>query len=193
LRGFVAENRDGLGVTFDRLSSITTALNDSRDDIRQALHVAPNVFQNFLNIYQPAQGALSGVLALNNFADTVSFICSAVQAASRRGYEDSSKLCVQYLAPIVKNRAYNFLPLGINPFVGAQARPDEITYSEDWLRPDGPPPPAAAPPAAPDAAGLLPAEAPLPQATATDPSQGLPGLMVPGAVANEPRPSGGTP
>jgi len=191
LRGFVAENREGLGVTFDRLGSITTALNDSRRDIKQALHVAPSVFQNFVNIYQPAQGALSGVLALNNFADTVQFMCSAIQAASRRGYEESSKLCVQYLAPIVKNRQYNFLPFGINPFVGAQARPDEITYSEDWLRPDYIPPPAAQPAA--DATGPLPAEAPLPQATATDPGQGLPGLMVPSEQANEPMPSTGTP
>jgi phospholipid/cholesterol/gamma-HCH transport system substrate-binding protein len=157
------------------------------------------VFQNFLNIYQPAQGALSGVLALNNFADTVQFICSAIQSASRKGNEYSSKLCMQYLAPIVKNRQYNFLPLGINPFVGAQARPDEVTYSEDWLRPDYVPPPAAAPPAAPAAAGplpagaSLPAEAPIPQITPNDPNQGLRGLMVPGVAANEPTPSGGTP
>ena len=32
-------------------------------------------------------------------------------------------------------------------FVGAAARPNELTYSEDWLRPDYiPPPPAEAPP-----------------------------------------------
>lgn len=196
LRGFVAENREGLGVTFDRLGSITTALNESRDVIKQLGHVAPSVFQNFVNIYQPAQGGLTGILALNNFADTVSFICSAIEAASRRGADYSSKLCVQYMAPIVKNRTYNFLPLGVNPFVGAQARPDEVTYSEDWLNPNLPPPPQQNP--GPDtAAGPLPAEAPLPpaapppQTTATDPSQGLPGLMMPGGQASEP--SGGTP
>ena len=52
------------------------------------------------------------------------------------GAEQSSKLCVQYLAPIIKNRQYNYPPLGINPFVGSPARPNEITYSEDWLQPD---------------------------------------------------------
>lgn len=41
LRGFVAENRDGLGVTFDRLASITAALNDSRQDVKQVLHITP--------------------------------------------------------------------------------------------------------------------------------------------------------
>lgn len=192
LRGFVAENRDGIGVTFDRLSSITTALNQSRNDIMQVAHVAPSVFQNFMNIYQPAQGGLTGILALNNFADTVSFICGAVEAASRRGADASSKLCEQYLAPIVKNRAYNFLPIGVNPFVGSQARPNEVTYSEDWLNPNLPPPPDAQQNPAPEAAapppadGLLPAEAPAP----TDPGLGLQGLMVPGGGANEP--AGGT-
>ena len=29
-------------------------VTESLDDIKQALHVGPNVFQNVLNIYQPA-------------------------------------------------------------------------------------------------------------------------------------------
>jgi phospholipid/cholesterol/gamma-HCH transport system substrate-binding protein len=180
LRSFVAENREGLGVTFDRFNSVTTALNDSRGDVKQVLHIGPTVFQNFMNIYQPAQSAVTGILAPVNFANTVQFICSAIQAASRENWEQSSKLCVQYLAPIIKNRQYNFPPLGFNPFVGASARPNEITYSEDRLNPHlpPPPPPAAAPPPI-DPTALLPAEAPLSATTPTDPSQGLPGLMVP--------------
>ncbi len=92
---------------------------------------------------------------------------------------------MQYLAPIVKNRQFNFPPIGENLFVGAQARPNEVTYSEPWMRPDfvppaaDPPPPAAAPPDLP-----LPAEAPSTDTpgtptVATDPAAGLPGLMVP--------------
>ena len=171
LRGFVAENREGLGVTFDHLNAITTALNDNRGDIKQVLHITPTVFQNFTNIYQPAQSAISGILAPVNFADTVQFICGAIQAASRKGFEQSSKLCVQYLAPIIKNRQYNYPPIGGNPFVGAAARPNELTYSEDWLRPDAAPPPVA------PAESPLPAEAPI--VTSTDPAQGLAGLMLP--------------
>ncbi|WP_083211117.1 MCE family protein [Mycolicibacterium porcinum] len=174
LRGFVAENRDGLGVTFDHLNAITTALNDSRADIKQVLHIAPTVFQNFMNIYQPAQSAVTGILAPVNFANTVQFICSAIQAASRKDFEQSAKLCVQYLAPIIKNRQYNFPPLGINPFVGASARPNEITYSEDRLNPHLPPP--AAPPAA-----EVP-QASVPGPIQTDPALGLPGLMLPGGT-----------
>ncbi|MDX1870936.1 MCE family protein [Mycolicibacterium sp. 120266] len=177
LRGFVAGNREALGTTFDHFNQITAALNDSRTDIKQVLHIAPTVLQNFVNIYQPAQSAITGILAPVNFADTVQFLCSAVQAASRLNFEQSSKLCVQYLAPIVKNRQMNFFPIGGNPFVGTMARPNEITYSEDRLRPPGDPllPPPPAPPT--DPMQVLAAEAP-PVAT-PDPASELPGLMVP--------------
>jgi phospholipid/cholesterol/gamma-HCH transport system substrate-binding protein len=182
VQAFVAENRDTLGVTSEKLASVTTALNQSLDDIKQTLHITPTVFQNFINIYQPAQGTLSGALVVNNFANPISFLCGAVQAASRLGAEQSAKLCAQYLAPIIKNRQYNFPPLGENLFVGAAARPNEVTYSEEWMRPNYvPPPPAAAASAtgAPSDQPALPAEAPAPQATSTNPADGLTGLMVP--------------
>jgi phospholipid/cholesterol/gamma-HCH transport system substrate-binding protein len=181
LRGFLADNREGIGVTVDRLNAITTALNDSRGDVKQVLHITPTVFQNFMNIYQPAQSAVTGIFAPVNFANTVQFICSAIQSASREGYEQSSKLCVQYLAPIIKNRQYNYFPIGGNPFVGASARPNEITYSEDRLNPHLPPadPAAGLPPEAP-----LAAEA----GTPTDPNNGLAGMMLPAEA-----PPGGTP
>jgi phospholipid/cholesterol/gamma-HCH transport system substrate-binding protein len=173
---FIAENREALGTTTDRLSSISKAVVDSLDDIKQTLHIAPTAFQNFINIYQPAQSALSGELAITNFANPITFLCGAIQAASRLGNEQSAKLCVQYLAPIIKNRQYNFPPLGENFLVGASARPNEVTYSEDWMRPDYVPPqdnaPAQAPP--PAEAGPLAAESPV----ATDPAKGLPGMMV---------------
>jgi phospholipid/cholesterol/gamma-HCH transport system substrate-binding protein len=188
-RNFVADNQESLGTTSDKLASVTQAVNDSLGDVKQLLHVAPTAFQNFLNIYQPAQATLSGALAFNNFANPIQFLCSAVEAASRRGAKESAKLCVQYLAPIFKNRQYNFPPLGENLFVGASARPNELTYSEDWLRPDyvPPPPPASdpvnpTPPAnAPPAAGSSPlaAEAPGAQPVPTDPAAGLRGMMTP--------------
>jgi phospholipid/cholesterol/gamma-HCH transport system substrate-binding protein len=169
LRGFIADNRDGLGTAVDHLSAITGALNDSRADIKQVLHIGPTVFQNFTNIYDPAQSAITGILAPVNFADTVQFLCGAIQSASRENFAQSAKLCTQYLAPIIKNRQYNFPPVGGNPFVGATARPNEVTYSEARLRPDAGP--------QPDGSAPLPAEAPA--STPTDPSKGLAGLMVP--------------
>lgn len=163
---FVAENREPIGIASDRLASISVAVAESLDDLKQTLHLAPTVAANFNNIYEPANGSLTGALQVNNFANPISFLCGAIQAASRLGAEQASKLCVQYLAPIVKNRQYNFPPLGENLFVGAQARPNEVTYSEEWLRPDYVPP----------AADPEPAPAP---AVNTDPAAGLAGLMAP--------------
>ncbi|MGE2735418.1 MCE family protein [Mycolicibacterium vaccae] len=168
VHGFVADNKDTLDITADRMASLSTALEDSSADIKQLLHVAPSTLQNYANIYQPAQSSLSGVVAVNNFANPITFLCGAIQAASRLGAEQSAKLCAQYLAPIVKNRQYNFPPLGMNPFVGTQARPNEVTYSEDWMRPDHRPQPVAAAPPAPA------------EAAPVDPAAGLAGLMVPG-------------
>jgi phospholipid/cholesterol/gamma-HCH transport system substrate-binding protein len=198
VQSFVAENREPLGTAVDKLSSVSNALVESLPDIKQTLHVAPNAFQNFANIYEPAASALTGALSANNFANTVQFICSAVQSASRMNAQQSAKLCVQYLAPIIKNRQFNFLPIGGNPIAGPQARPNEVTFSEDWLRPlteagrvrdfyegplpaNQPPPPPDAPPAgAPDPGLPLAAEAPVPTAsTPTDPADGLTGIMVP--------------
>jgi phospholipid/cholesterol/gamma-HCH transport system substrate-binding protein len=200
---FVADNRETLGTTSDKLASVTKALNDSLDDIKQTLHVAPTAFQNFVNIYDPAHGALTGALVVNNFANPITFLCGAIQAASRLNNEQSAKLCVQYLAPIIKNRQYNFPPLGENLFVGATARPNEITYTEDWMRPDhipaqtpavgNPPPPnaplpAETPPPLPPPAEGAPrstgdpspsAAAAGPAPAATNPTGGLRGLMVP--------------
>jgi phospholipid/cholesterol/gamma-HCH transport system substrate-binding protein len=174
VRTFVADNRESLGSTADKLASVSTALTASLDDIKQTLHIVPNELQNLMNIYQPAQATLGGALAFNNFADPITFLCGAIQAASRMGAEQSAKLCVQYLAPIVKNRQYNFPPLGENTIVGAVARPNEVTYSEDWMRPDYIPPPSAN-----SAAGQ--GDSPLAaEAQQTDPADGLTGMMMPG-------------
>jgi phospholipid/cholesterol/gamma-HCH transport system substrate-binding protein len=171
---FVADNRETLGTTFDKLAPVSQAVVDSIDDLKQLLHLLPGTLQGLSNIYQPAQAGLSTAPVVNNLANPIEFLCGAVQAASRLGAEQSSKLCAQYLAPIVKNRQINFPPLGMNLLVGAQARPNEITYSEDWMRPDYVPPQ----PARPAEGSPLAAEAP-PAASATDPAAGLPGLMVP--------------
>jgi phospholipid/cholesterol/gamma-HCH transport system substrate-binding protein len=173
VRGFVADNRETLGSTSDKLASLTTAVVQSLDDLKQTLHIAPTTVQNFINLYQPATGAVAGEMAVNNFANPITFICGAIQAASRLNADQSSKLCVQYLAPIVKNRQINFPPLGINPIVGAMARPNELTYSQDWMRPDYVPPnqtPATAP---------APSAGPAPDAQPTDPANGLQGMMIP--------------
>jgi phospholipid/cholesterol/gamma-HCH transport system substrate-binding protein len=194
VQSFVADNREALGTASDKLASISKAVVESLDDIKQTLHIGPATLQNFNNIYEPSNGALTGALAGSNMSNPIAFLCGAIQAASRLGGEQAAKLCVQYLAPIVKNRQYNFPPLGEDFFVGAQARPNEVTYSEDRMRPDfappaanapppaqppAPGPPPAAPPGAPPPADAPPAGTPATATVATDPAAGLSGLMVP--------------
>ncbi|PQD99720.1 Mce family protein Mce3D [Mycolicibacterium parafortuitum] len=157
---FIAENKESIGTATAQLASVTTAVNESIDDVEQALHLFPNTLQNFVNIYQPTQQGITGALTMQNFANPISFLCGGIQAASRLNSEQAAKLCVQYLAPIVKNRQWNFPPLGANYVVGESARPNELTYSEDRLRPDF---------------------RPTPPAEQTDPAAGLPGMMIPGA------------
>ncbi|HKP43027.1 MCE family protein [Mycobacterium sp.] len=181
---FVATNRETLGTTSDKLASVSTAVVESLDDIKQTLHLFPNTIQNFINVYHPAQAAASGVAVLNSFTSPITFLCGAIQAASRLNAEQSAKLCAQYLAPIVKNRQYNFPPLGFNPIVGATARPNELTYSEDWLRPDYVPP-QPAPSAPPPSTALPPDGAPLAaEAHQTNPADGLQGMMIPSGAGS---------
>ena len=174
VQSFADDNREAVGTAADKLAGISGALVGSLDDLKQTLHIAPTTVANFYNIFEPANGSLTGALAVNNFADPISFLCGAIQAASRLNAEQSSKLCVQYLAPIVKNRQFNFPPIGENLLVGAQARPNEVTYSEDWMRPDFVPPVPEAPLAA-----EAQTDEQLHGAASTDPTAGLSGLMVP--------------
>lgn len=173
---FIADNREAAGTATDKLASITGAVQESLGDVEQALHLFPTTLQNFVNIYQPAQQGITGALTLQNFANPISFLCGGIQAAARLNSEQSAKLCVQYLAPIIKNRQFNFPPLGANYVVGTALRPNEITYSEDWLRPDHVPAPAPVPVETPAAGTPLAAEA---VPSATDPAAGLPGMMTP--------------
>jgi len=63
------------------------------------------------------------------------FICSAIQAGSRLGYQESAELCAQYLAPILDAIKFNYLPFGLNQIGTAMTLPKQIAYSEDRLRP----------------------------------------------------------
>ncbi|ORW32754.1 mammalian cell entry protein [Mycobacterium paraense] len=194
VHGFITENKGVIGEASQQLSELSKTLVESLDDIKQTLHITPNTFSNFSNTYRPATGESQGVLAMNNFSNPISFLCGAIQAASRLRAEQAAKLCVQYLAPILKNRQYNFPPVGgaLEPFffplAGAMARPNEITFSEDSLRPDRIPPAAptpAAPP--PDASSTGPTQGPAAEPNppppegrvSLDPSTGLAGMMAP--------------
>ena len=134
---FVSQNGDVLAHNINNLADVTTAIvqPDPRDGLETALHVLPHFGSGVLNIYEPAHGGLTGVPAIINFANPMQFICSAIQAGSRLGYQESAELCAQYLAPVLDAIKFNFLPFGLTPFTTADALPKHIMYSEERLRP----------------------------------------------------------
>ncbi|WP_330256095.1 MCE family protein [Nocardia sp. NBC_00565] len=153
LEQFVTDNRDGATKSVEDLAAVTKALNDVRPNIEQLLHVAPTAIQNFYNIYNPAQGSFTGALAVTQFRNPVQFICGAIQSASQLGAAEAAKLCVSQLAPVLRLLTMNYPPAGINPVSGLSTRPEQIDYSEQWLRGAAPAPTATQPV---DAAAGLP-------------------------------------
>jgi len=136
-RQFISTNGEVLTHDVNNLSDVTTAIMQPtpRDGLETALHILPNMAANVLAIYEPAHGSLSGVAAFTNFANPMQFICSAIQAGSRLGYQDSAELCAQYLAPVLDAIKFNYFPYGINLFSSADTLPKNIAYSEPRLQP----------------------------------------------------------
>ncbi|MFF3574090.1 MCE family protein [Nocardia jiangxiensis] len=156
LEQFVKDNRDPAAKSVADLAAVTKSLNDIRPNIEQLLHVAPTAIQNFYNIYNPAQGSFTGALAVTQLDNPVQFICGAIQSASHLGAADAAKLCVSQLAPVLRLLQMNYPPVGVNPVSGLSVRPEQIDYSEQWLRGRAPAPATTQPVnAAGGLAGLL--------------------------------------
>ncbi|MEO8814752.1 MAG: virulence factor Mce family protein [Mycobacterium sp.] len=137
VRKFVGNNRSQLTRDIGNLSEATTALlqPEPRDGLETALHVLPNFAANVNNIYHPLQSSLTGMLVFPNFANPMQFICSAIQAGSRLGYQDSAEVCAQYLAPVLDAMKFNYPPFDMNLASTAATLPKEVAYSEERLRP----------------------------------------------------------
>jgi phospholipid/cholesterol/gamma-HCH transport system substrate-binding protein len=134
---FFAKNREVLAHDVNAISDVTTAVvqPDPLDGLETALHVLPHLGANSLAFYAPAHGAFTAVPTIPNFANPIQFICSAIQAGSRLGYQESAELCAQYLGPILDAIKFNYLPFGLNPFSMAAILPKEVAYSEPRLQP----------------------------------------------------------
>jgi phospholipid/cholesterol/gamma-HCH transport system substrate-binding protein len=136
-RAFLDRNSTVLTEDIDNLADVTNAIlqPEALDGLETGLHVLPNLGANFLNIYQPAHGSLNQIAAFASFANPMQFLCSAIQAGSRLGYQDSAELCAQYLAPILDAIKFNSPPFGLNQFSTASTLPKEVAYSEPRLQP----------------------------------------------------------
>jgi phospholipid/cholesterol/gamma-HCH transport system substrate-binding protein len=137
LRPFLDKNREVLTHDINNLATATTALvqPEPLNGLETGLHVLPTGAANINQIYHPSHGAVVAVSEIQNFANPMQFICSAIQAGSRAGYQDSAELCAQYLAPILDAIKFNYLPFGLNLFSTAETLPKEVAYSEPRLQP----------------------------------------------------------
>ncbi|GFG74312.1 virulence factor Mce family protein [Mycobacterium botniense] len=137
VRKFLDDNGSVLTHDVNNLAEATTAIlqPEPREGLETALHALPAFAGNFNNIYQPVHGALVGMGVFPNFANPIQGICSAIQAGSRLGYQESAELCAQYLAPILDAVKFNYLPFGVNLWSTAATLPKEVAYSEERLRP----------------------------------------------------------
>lgn len=136
-RGFLDENSEVLTTDINNLAEVTNAIlqPEPLDGLETGLHVFPNLGANIVNISSPVAGGIVGLPVINNMANPMQFICSAIQAGSRLGYQESAELCAQYLAPILDALKFNFPPFGLNQISTAMTLPKMIAYSEDRLRP----------------------------------------------------------
>ncbi len=136
-RTFVDDNGEVLGTDINNLAEVTNALMqpEPRNGIETALHVYPNLAANVNNIYHPSHGAIVAIPAIASWANPMQYICSAIQAGSRLGYQESAELCAEYLAPIFDATKFNFPPFGANQFSTAETLPKYVAYSEERLRP----------------------------------------------------------
>lgn len=136
-RQFLDDNSAVLTKDITNLADTTNAIlqPEPRDGLETGLHVFPNLAANLLNISSPNAGGIVTVPVINNFANPMQFLCSAIQAGSRLGYQDSAELCAQYLAPILDAIKFNFPPFGLNQVSTAMTLPKQIAYSEPRLQP----------------------------------------------------------
>lgn len=143
---FVTDNRSALVESVGRLADATQVLTTKRPEIERILHSGPNALANFNNIYQPAQGTLTGAIAANNFGNPINFICGAVAGVENATSERSADLCKQYLGPVLSTLVFNYPALLTNPARGVDAYPDQIVYTEPGLEQSAPAPaPAPSP------------------------------------------------
>jgi phospholipid/cholesterol/gamma-HCH transport system substrate-binding protein len=141
VRPFLDKNADVLTHDINQLADTTNTLvqTEPLNGLETGLHVLPTALANANLIYHPAHSAIvgqpAGVLGTQGFANPMEFICSAIQAGSRLGYQESAELCAQYLAPILDAIKFNYPPFGLNLFSLAATLPKEVAYSENRLHP----------------------------------------------------------
>lgn len=184
IQRFVAGSRDQTSEQLHRLTNVTTNLLNNKMEIENILHIAPNALTNAYNIYNPSSGSAVGQFVLNNFSNPTEFVCGAIGAIENTTAPETAKLCSQYLGPALRLLNFNYLPIGIDPYLMPSAAPDELVYSQPNLAPGAGGPTPDIPPLPPYHSayeGVLPGP---PGFTGRAPGEAPPGAaqLLPGAL-----------
>ena len=137
-RRFVDQNGSVVVHDVNNLADTTNAIlqPEPRDGLETVLHVLPEPSaQTSSTSITRRRVRVVGIPVIANFANPMQFICSAIQAGSRLGYQESAELCAQYLAPILDAIKFNFPPFGLNCSNTAATLPKDVAYSEPRLQP----------------------------------------------------------
>lgn len=132
IRGFLHENNSTITDTVNNLNDFAQTLSDQSDNLEQVLHVAGPGIANFYNIYDPAQGALSGLLSIPEFANPVQFICGGsfetTGGPKAPDYYRRAELCRERLGPVLRRLAVNYPPVMFHPLNTITAYKGQIIY-----------------------------------------------------------------
>jgi len=129
VRTLLRDHNDALIGTVDKLAQFTKLLSDQHDDIEQVLHITPNGLANFYNIYEPAQGTVSGILSLPDFANPVQFICGGnFDSAATTDNFKRAEICRERMAPVLRRLTMNFPPVLFHPINSILAYKGQIIY-----------------------------------------------------------------
>jgi phospholipid/cholesterol/gamma-HCH transport system substrate-binding protein len=129
VRGFLHDNNDALIAQVNKLSEFAKLLSDKSEDFEQVLHITPHGLVNFYQIYNPAQGTLSGLLSLPDFANPVQFICGGIfDVGSVPDNFKRAEICKERMGPVMRRWAMNFIPFLFHPINSITAYKGQIIY-----------------------------------------------------------------
>jgi phospholipid/cholesterol/gamma-HCH transport system substrate-binding protein len=132
VKGFLQQNNSTLIGTVNKLSDLTKVLSDQSEDIEQVLHVAGPGIANFYNIYDPAQGALNGLISIPEFSNPVQFICGGsfetAAGLSAPEYYKRAEICRERLAPPLRRLTFNYPPIMFHPLNSITAYKGQVIY-----------------------------------------------------------------
>ncbi|MEO6793246.1 MAG: MCE family protein [Mycobacterium sp.] len=129
VRGFLHDNNDALIAQVNKLSEFTKVLSDQSENFEQVLHITPHGLTNFYNIYNPAQGTLSGLLSLPDFANPVQFLCGGVfDVGSVPDNFKRAEICKERMGPVMRRWSMNFVPFLFHPINSITAYKGQIIY-----------------------------------------------------------------